>query len=295
MSLQFEIIEGLKVTTAGKTWRQYLIRSFNRTVRLRWVRVAQLAAKAVEKIPGEVALIAGALGKRALDLYAVFLKKYSFIAKLSQEEWADAIATLINRGSEQDLRALRGIIVERFVPSMDQLADLMTDLTKLASGRKGWGAAQLVSGVRTPAGREVADWMVVSVHEDGRIWLMAIIESKSISNTKDLVAHKGTEMGQHLWDIFRAKSEGIVLTKVEGDAAIATAYNPKAIVAEIPPHQGATDGFYTRFIGVIPRDFTTGEINRLAIKGIGIEQWSWPVDQKKMMDMINELIDALSK
>src|SRR4029450_5108101 len=108
-------------------------------------------AKTVEKIPGEVAYLAGMLGQRALDLYAMFLKKYSFIATLSQQEWADAIAALINRGGKQDLRALRGIIVERFVPSMGQLTDLMTDLTKLAAGRKGWGVPQLVSGVRTPA------------------------------------------------------------------------------------------------------------------------------------------------
>jgi hypothetical protein len=173
---------------------------------------------------------------------------------------------------------------------MDQFAKLYDEMVKLASHTKGWGQPEVVSGVRTPNCKELADWMIVSQHPDGRIWIMAIIESKSISNTKDLMEHQGANFGQHLWDIYRALGEGMDVERTTADQVVTTPYRPPKVVGGVPP---AASGFNTRFIAVKPRDFTTGEVNSLGIQRIHIEEWPWPVDEHKTLKLIEDLINAL--
>lgn len=278
-------------TRLGRSEREYLLKRYGQIISRRWRFVIKTAAGESERITALAVQMLGALAKRAAELYPRFAKKYDFVAKLTQQEWAETVATLINRGEKENLRAVRGVIVERYIPTMKEMEKLYADSVKLAKAR-GWGEPALVSGVRTlKDGKEIADWMIVAEHKDGRIWIMALIESKSISNTVDLVAHGDNPVGQHLWDIFRAKSAGIKIERFQKGALTSKSYVAEKIVAGVAP-PGGTVKETTRLIGVTPRDFTPGEISKLAVKGVFIERWPWPVDEIRLFKMIEELIEG---
>ncbi|GLR83773.1 hypothetical protein [Bradyrhizobium iriomotense] len=291
MTFDWKIARRAVRTRAARSEVEVLLMRYGKIIRRRWVRVAKLAVKTALELDGEVIRVMSAIDERAGELYVKFIKKYPFIGKLSRQEWNEAIARLINRGNKEDVKAIRGVIVERFVQGMDEFAKLYDEMAVLAAKTKGWQKPEIVSGVRTPNGRELADWMIVSQHPDGRIWIMAIVESKSISNTKDLVEHKGADFGQHLWDIYRALGEGMDVERTTSGQVTKTRYLPPNVVGGVP--SATSSGFGTRFIAVKPRDFTTGELNRLGVQGIRIEQWPWPVDERRMLDLVNDLLGEL--
>lgn len=291
MSVAWDFVARFTRTRMGRVEREYLMRAYGRVIRRRWKLVIKIAEEESEKLTAKLILAAGALAKRAAELYPRFAKKYPFVAKLTQQEWAEAVARLINRGEKEHLKAIRGVIVERFVPSMKEMTKLYDDMVKLAKAN-GWGEPALVSGVRTPNGKELADWMIVAEHKDGRVWIMALIESKSISNTSDLVFHGEKPVGQHMWDIFRAKSDGIKIERFEKGALKAKTYGQGKVVVGMP---GSNVKETTRLIGVTPRDFTPGEIKKLVAKGLPLpERWAWPVDEQQLFKMLSELVDAVS-
>jgi hypothetical protein len=288
MSFQITLVRWLSGTVLGREVKAYFIRIGKRRLALRFTRLAEHDfTLAVRR--GVLDVVA-AMIKRARDLYPTFVAKYSFLVGFEEDVWAETVAATIAEG-DTELRSLRGKIVERFIPGMKEMRELYARLGKLAES-KGWKILEPISGARTPDGNEIADWMIVAEHKDGRIWVMALIESKSISNTRDLVSHKGRGVGQHLWDWIRLKTEGLVLTKEGGEAV---KYLPEKIegapvpLGAPPPSHGLT----TDLIGVTPRDFTKGELKKLAGLGVDIKRWPWPVDQDEFAKMLQELRNAL--
>jgi hypothetical protein len=287
MGVNWEVVEGLTRTEAGRTERQYLLKRYGKIIRRQWRWVREVVEKETAKIALDTLLVARALVKRAEELFPTFAKKYDFVAKLDQREWTETLARLINRGDE-DMTAIRGVIVERYIVNMKEMQALFDDMAKLAKS-EGWGKPSLVSGARTLDGKELADWMIVSQHKDGRIWIMAIVESKSVSNTKDLILHGEKPVGQHLWDIWRAKKSGFKFEKVHAGGITTNSFAAESVRAGVP---GSKDP--TRLIAVAPRDFTPAEIKKRAVKGLPpLEHWRWPVDESQMMKMLNELKSAL--
>jgi hypothetical protein len=295
MALVWDIVRRGTRTRAGRAEREYLLTKLGKVIRRRWVRIRTVAARSVEKLAGDTLLVAGALARRAADLQAKLGKKYAFVLALSPQEWAETVGTVINRGESQALRDVRGKVVERLLPGMKVFSDLYDDMVKLAKQHKGWKPPAIVSGVRTLDGREVADWMIVSEHPDGRVWIMAIIESKSISNTLDLVEQGEKPFGQHLWGLTRARTLGMTIEKVEKGALTLTKYQPEKIVGEVASKTAGSKALTTQFIGVAPRGFTTGELNKLAKQGIGITWWPWPTPPGQLEKMMIDLIDELAR
>lgn len=293
MSIAWEFVARLTRTRLGRVEREYLLRSYGKVIRRQWKVVVAVAEGATARIPANVLLVADALIKRAADLYPAFAKKYDFVAKFTQQEWTEAVARLITRGEKENIRGIRGVIVERFIPTMKQMTALYDDMVKLAKAN-GWGEPALISGVRTLNGKELADWMIIAERADGSVWIMAIVESKSISNTADLVVHGKKPVGQFLWDIWRAKKDGMRIESVVKGGVNTRLIDPKKIVAGVPP-PGQHLPDTTRLIGVTPRDFTTGELNKLAGMRVRPERWPWPVDEHKLLNMLEEMIEVLSK
>jgi hypothetical protein len=290
MAIAWEIVERLTRTRFGKTERQYLFKRFGKVIRRSWRVVREVSEQEAAKLAAATILMAGKLAERAAQLYPKFAKRYPFVAALTEQEWAEAVARLINRGEKENIKGIRGVIVERFIPTMKQMTKLYDEMVVLAK-KNGFDVPALISGARTLDGKELADWMIISQHPDGRVWIMAIVESKSISNTVDLVFHGDKPVGQHLWDIWRAKSIGFKFEKVHKGGITTTNVKPGRIVAGRP---GSNEP--TRLIAVAPRDFTPAEIKKLTVKGLPLpEHWDWPVDQHDLLKMLNELMDALAE
>jgi hypothetical protein len=293
MAVAWEFVARLTRTRLGRVEREYLLKNFGKVIRRQWKLAVAIAEGETKRLSTLAILVADALIKRAAQIYPRFAKKYPFVAKFTQLEWTEAVARLINRGEKENLRGIRGVIVERFIPTMKQMEKLYADMVKLAKAN-GWKEPALVSGVRTINGKELADWMIVAEHKDGRVWIMAIVESKSVSNTKDLVLHGEKPVGQHLWDIWRAKKDGIKIERLEKGGLTTMSYPPNKIVAGVSA-PGTQLKETTRLIGVTPRDFTVGEFNKLAVKGVNVERWAWPVDEDELFRMLKELMGALSE
>lgn len=235
-------------------------------------------------------LVLGDIAGRAKKLWPRFSRRYSFLSRFSEQTFAEAVAEVL-KFDRRSYQAIRGYIVERFIPDMKQMGGLMKELKALAlKADPKWSAPKLVSGAQTPDGRQIADWLIVSAHPDGRVWIMSVVESKSISNTEDLAAHRGRLFGQHLNDVIRAQEKGIVLEWAEDGVVMSLEVSPKKIVFEAPPVNGPVKGkLYTRFIGVTPRKFKPSELKKLAAQGVSIERWDWPVDEDDLLRMIHDL------
>jgi hypothetical protein len=284
MSARLEIVRAVVKTPLGKEVKEFILMRAGRVIARRIARVAQTNLE--KSVSTTAILVAAAIAEAAQRVYPRFLKKYPFLARFDQRVWAETIARLLNRGRE-DLRALRGVIVERFVPDMQQMTGLLKTLEKRVT--KGWTRPRLVSGARTPDGTELADWLIISEGPNGELWIMAIIESKSISNTRDLVRSRGRDVGQHLWDYLRMKSEGLVL-QIEGEVRT---FRPRQIqvnpvpLGAPPPKSGLT----TELIAVTPREFTAGELRNLSHQGANITRWPWPVDEDEMSRLIRDVMN----
>lgn len=278
-------------TSLGRRLKALVLKRGGKVLAGRWRQIAATALeRSVIRIE-QVVLMAGKLAERSKALLPRFKLRYTFLKDFSEQTFAEAVATVI-QFDQRSYAALRGIIVERFVPGMKEMKVLLRDMEAYTKRiGKGWSVPKLYSGARTPNGREIADWMVISRHSDGKVWVMSVIESKSISNTADLISHKGEEGGQLLWDFVRAKVDGLVLEHTDNEGnVVRLVVDAKQLVIEPRPLRGGTaNGLYTSFIGVTPREFTNGELRKIAAQHVDIERWPWPVDEFELMHMIRAL------
>ncbi|MEU7827237.1 hypothetical protein [Catellatospora sp. NPDC049133] len=267
-----------------------------------------LAAASMRDLERMVKLITGAVVAEALKLYDRFLSRFpTILTGVERATFADIVAQAMGRG-EMSPQSLRGLIVERLARSLPELEDMMSALDKVrarASAKlsKKWGKVQLVGGVTDGQGKQLGDLLAISVHPDGRVWVLAVFESKSISNLDDLTRLKDLPVGQHLWDYVRAKGHGLM---IDGRH-----FKPEKVVLEPVPVRARTggtavvgpkdaaqrlaemDGYYTQFIGFAPKEMSNNQALRIAAQGIQLELWRWPFDLTEYGKFQQALIDAL--
>lgn len=292
MSYTVTFVRAFRKTPLGRQFRLFLIRRNGKTIGRRFVALEAKLARRVFSAAEEAAIreASHALTVIADRLYTHLAHKYPFLTRVDPAAWRTTVLILLAR-KRQEFKALRGLIVEAFVPDMAEMKALLADCRKLVGTRKGWGPPRQVTGARTLDGREIGDLLVISEHPDGRVWIMAIVESKSLSNTKDLITLPG-EPGQHLWDYVRFKTNGF---KLPGPPGKASEWLPEKIEIEpIPrgtkPRPGA---FETKLIAVTPEDFTPYQVNRLIAAGHDIVHWRWPINPGEFDPFLREVSKVL--
>lgn len=284
---EIKILEREFKSKLGSRVRQFLILD-KKIVAKRWKSLAIAALERQVVLAAHVLVVAAEIARASAFLRKKLLDRFVWLDKFSDQSFAEVCATVINRGRQSEF-AVRGLLVERFIPDMAEMEALLLDLKKAVKlAEKDWGAPTLKSGLRTKNGRQIADWVVCSVHKDGRIWVMALVESKSISNMEELIEKEGRGAGQFMWDYLRAKGEGLVIDVVDAQGNVTPqVFDASKVVLE-PMVSGAakTPKYPTRFIGVIPEKFTARQRLNAASAGLKIEEWKWPVSRSEMLKLM---------
>ncbi|GAA2359676.1 hypothetical protein Cme02nite_36320 [Catellatospora methionotrophica] len=267
-----------------------------------------IAAAALRDFERAALLIEGAVVAEALKLYERFLSRFpSILTGVEKADFADIVSLAMNRG-EMSSQSLRGLIVERLARSMPDLDDLKKAMDKVrlraSEGMaKKWGKVQLVSAVVDGQGKQLGDLMLISVHPDGRVWVMAVFESKSISNIDDLTRLKDLPVGQHLWDYVRAKAHGLTIDgrhfapdkMLLEPVPVGARTGGSAVVGTKDATQRLSEmkGYFTQFIGFAPKEMSTNQAMRISKQGIQLELWRWPFDLNEYDKFQQALIDRL--
>jgi hypothetical protein len=241
------------------------------------------------------------------------LVKYPrLLVGMDKATFAEMVALAVERG-RMSPQSLRGLLVEklcRTLPDTRELLGAMDAVQKaankgLAKGAR-WGRPRFAYSIVDKAGKQLADLSIICEGPNGRVWIMAVIESKSASNVDDLVKLHGKNVGQHLWNYTRAKSGGVVIdgefikpSKLEftpvpvgkwGERAGAVA--KKDAAARVKEMSG---GLYTQFIGFVPQELSPYRALQLAEDGIQVELWRWPFDLDEFDRFQKELVGALGR
>jgi hypothetical protein len=229
----------------------------------------------------------------AKGMFETLAKQYPRLFKyLDKGALADMVRMVMERG-EKSFESLRGILVEalaRKLPSTEALRSSLDSIRKQANKvlKEKWGPVRIVSAVRDGNSRELGDLLMICEDPDGRVWVMAIIESKSFSNVADLSTHGEKKVGQHLWDWTRAKTSGLQIEgkfyppkKIEMGPVPNAAWGGPAVVSEKTAAQRAKEmagGHYTEFIGFAPQELSNDKLLNMAVQGVQLEFWPWPFD-----------------
>lgn len=226
--------------------------------------------------------------------------------------FAEMVAQTLGRG-KMSSEALRGLLVERICRALPETRDLLHAMDKvmLAANKgtakgKGWKNLRFAYSMVDGHGKQLGDLTIVCEHPDGRVWIMAIIESKSVSNTGDLAKLGDLPVGQHLWDFTRAKGSGVVIdgrmfkpSKVETRPVPTGSWGEKAgAVATKSTDQRVKEmaaGRFTQFIGFVPREMMPYEALRVAADGFQLELWKWPFDISDFDNFQKELVKVLGR
>jgi hypothetical protein len=292
---EIKFLERMFKSKLGSRVRQFLILD-KKIVAKRWKSIANAALERQVVRAPDVLLVAAEIARASAFLRKKLLDRFVWLNKFSDQSFAEVCATVLTRGRRSEF-AIRGLLVERFIPDMAEMESLFLDLKKAVKlAEKDWGAPTLLSGLRTKNGRQIADWVVCSVHKDGRIWVMALVESKSISNMEELIEKEGRGAGQFMWDYLRAKGEGLVIDVVDAQGNVAPRVFDAAKVVLEPIVSGATKmpKYPTRLIGVIPAKFTARQRLNIASAGLKIEEWKWPVSQSEVLKLIAAIKENFS-
>lgn len=204
----------------------------------------------------------------------------AFFAKLSNPEWQQllmkarhvfdrAVAT-----SSDYVSAIKGLLLEISIiksARFDLLKGRLAAKLSKAAKKGDWvDELHVVTGARTLDGREIGDILVVAYSKDKkRVWVMAIVESKSESNAIALIDHatRGRSddvlevIGQHGTGVKRLQESGVRIDKLE--------FGKGSIQVE-PPKKGLDlqhEENLTEFIGVVPPDTAPGVLNKLRSGG----------------------------
>lgn len=129
MSYRVELVRVIKKTPLGKEIRRYLLRRNGKVVGRRMVTIAEKRTlrRALTKAE-EAAVKEGreAITVVAEQLYKQLSNRYAFLKHVDPEVWRATVFTLMTRG-RREFKALRGLVVEAFVPSMKEMQALEGD------------------------------------------------------------------------------------------------------------------------------------------------------------------------
>lgn len=271
-------------------------------------RIAQRAAQ--RDLAESVRLVEAFVIMEAKNIFESLTGKYPMLKlyHLDRGSMAEMIRKVMDRKG-RSLESLRGILVEalaRNMPETSELLNAMEFVRKQANKmlKKKWGPARLVSGVRDGTERELGDLLVVSENADGRVWIMAIIESKSFSNVTDLSTHGNRKVGQHLWDWRRAKTRGVSFegryykaqdVVIEPVPVAAWGGHANVLKKQAADRVREMSGYYTEFIGFAPQEMSVEKLSNLADQGIQLECWPWPFDKNEFDRFQKDLTAAVDK
>lgn len=301
MSARIELVSFVLKTSVGRSLKAIVLRRGGKVL---FERVQRLARQGlVRRVGAQISQswMIGAIMERALGLYPKYLAKYPFLSRFPPERFAETVAEVMPL-NQRSLRVLMGLIIERYIPEMAQMRRLLRESRTLATkAGKQWSEPVLVSGCRTLEKKgkelevkELGDWLIVSRHEDGRVWVMAIIESKSLHSVDGLIPGAGEGQvgaGQHLWDIARFRSEGFRYAETVGSTLVEYRVpSAKVVVEHMPPvAQRKPGGYYTRLVAVAPRPLKASELKRLGAAGVDLEHWDWPIEPRELLPMVDQI------
>lgn len=310
MSIVVELVLLASRTRYGRRVNQWSLRVFGKEVarlsrRDLSAEAAMLARRAaLRDMKESVQLIQAFVVMEAKGMFEALADSFPrLFTHLDKGALADMVRMVMQRG-EKSFESLRGILVEalaRKLPATESLRAAMETVRKQANKafKEKWGPVRIVSGVRDRRGKEFGDLLVLCEHPDGRVWIMAVIESKSFSNVADLSTHGDKKVGQHLWDFVRAKTSGL---HIEGRS-----FAPEKIMMEPVPHAAwggpafvteksaaqrlkeMSGGYYTQFIGFAPQELSSSKMLNLAEQAIQLEYWPWPFDVSEFNRFQKEL------
>lgn len=310
MSIAVELVLRASRTRYGRRVNEWSLRVFGKEIarlsRRDLSREAALLARraALRDMKESVQLIQAFVVMEAQGMFDVLTRGFpNLFRHLDKGALADMVRMVMQRG-EKSFESLRGILVEalaRKLPATESLRSAMDLVRKQANTafKEKWGPVRIVSSVRDRRGKELGDLLVLCEHPDGRVWIMAVIESKSFSNVADLATQGDKKVGQHLWDYVRAKTSGL---HIEGRS-----YAPEKIMMEPVPHAAwggpafvteksaaqrvkeMAGGYYTQFIGFAPQELSSGKMLNLAEQAIQLEYWPWPFDLNEFNQFQKEL------
>lgn len=311
MSRPVTLVRLLVGTELGRRVETWSLRVFGKEVAALAARQGRrIAATATAELAAATRLVLAGILVEGARIYPRLLARHpKILAAIDQATFVELLQLALLRGN-RSLESLRGLLVERLLRTLPEVANLERVLNRVvvAANKRGpgWSKVRMVSGVVDGHGKEVGDLLMVATHEDGRLWVLAVLESKSLSNTDDLARLKDLPVGQHLWDLARARTRGLV---VEGRT-----FKPGKVVMEPVPIgrrtgadavvgvKAAADraaemagGHYTQFIGFTPREMTKGEIRRVSTQGIQIESWPWPFDLADLSRFQKDLINTIGR
>lgn len=294
---------GFLRTGAARRLRDHLARSTawravarSEALLARFLRTEEgQAARILPALAGEeLERLAPAAARLRADLVARAAGKVgAALERIGQDAFRALVGLVRDRWRKLELETLRGWAAEYLVKDLPELKALLARLEARVARREGWRRPELVRDLVTADGRAWGDWTVISVSEDGkRLWVMAVIESKSISNARDLADMKRSGFGQFLWDWLRARSMGLKVPAVEGPGLH---FDPPEIVAELPgPHVNPERDLYTEYVAFTPRGVGEAGRRKLAAQGFALAQgndWVWPVDP----DTLSELLQLIRR
>ncbi|MCA3223378.1 MAG: hypothetical protein ING41_13455 [Burkholderiales bacterium] len=312
MSTRIELVSFVLRTSIGRPLKAIALRRGGKLLFLRLQRMAR--QRVVNRLAAAVseAWMVGAMVDRAMNLYPAYAQEFPFLARVPAQRFAEAVAeVMVSSGpragptpaakrfvghARDRLSVIMGRVVERFIPDMPQMQALMQQArAAVRAAGKGWGEPVLVSGCRTlDKQRELGDWLIISRHADGRVWVISFIESKSHDTIDGLIPGGGKAQaaaGQHLWDIARARSEGFTYSVTQGSMVVEYRVPADKVLSEpMPPPSWRKPGsMYTRLVAVAPRPLKAGELKRLGAAGLDVEHWDWPVDPRQLLRMVQRI------
>jgi len=310
-----ELILIARRTRFGKRVNQWSLRVFGKEIakfagRDLTLEAEKIAARALQRdLVESTKLIEAFVIMEAGGIFDSLARSYPALFRyLDRGSLAEMVRNVIKRG-DKSFESLRGVLVEalaRKIPSVDALHSALDTIRRSANKafKEKWGPVRLVSGVRDGSGKELGDLMMICEDDKGRVWVMAIIESKSFSNVSELAVQENKKVGQHLWDWTRAKTRGISIegkhypaNKVEIHPVPAAAWGGRAYVPEKTAAQRVKEmtGHYTEFIGFAPQEMSTDKLGMLAVNGVQLEYWPWPFSVSDFNAFQKDLIKAVDK
>ena len=152
MNYTVTLVRVFSKTPLGRQFRLFLIKRNGKTIGRRVVALEAKQTRRVLSAADEAAIREARLALTVIAdrLYTSLATKYAFLKRVDPAAWRSTVLILLSR-KRQEFKALRGLIVEPFVPDMPQMKALMADCRKLVGTRKGWGPPRQVTGAPRPA------------------------------------------------------------------------------------------------------------------------------------------------
>jgi hypothetical protein len=206
------------------------------------------------------------------------------IGKLTDKHWTEVLLKLRHRFN--DLLAVRvvavkGLLFELWLRQMPKFDELLARCGRKLLRVGGWHEeAFVVRAARTlDDRREVADYLIVAfdrLDDPQRMWVLAIVESKSEHNAISIVRHESAAavnalgkdaelLGQPRQSLHRIKHTGVDLTNavIEGKSQVKNLRPFKGEQIRIGTEGVALEYQTTELVGVVPTDAPASVLRRI--------------------------------